>query len=388
MKIKRYLKLDLPKGQSAFLWGARKTGKSTYLKDQFPKSIYYDFLLSDTFFELNSRPALFREQLLAQTQEALDYPIILDEVQKIPAILNEVHWLIENAGLQFILCGSSARKLRRGHSNLLGGRAWRFEMLPLIYPELTEPSLLDILNRGLIPAHYLSTHWRKMLHAYTQDYLQEEVFAEGLARNLPAFSRFFEALGYCNGELINYSNLATDCGVDSKTIKGYFHILVDTLVGYFALPFNKRAGRDIISKRPKFYLFDVGVAGALSNRQLTVEKGEAFGHAFEHYVFMELLAYQKYHDLTSPIHYWRSKTGLEVDFVLKKGEVAIEVKGGNRIKNTHLKSLKAFYKDYQPKQSILVCNEQNARLVQTKEGQKINILPWRTFLERLWKGDF
>ncbi len=377
--IARYLEMDLPKGQSAFLWGARKTGKSTYLKRHFPDSIYYDLLLSEVFLELSTRPERLREQILAQIEKAKSRPVIIDEVQKIPALLDEVHWLIENEGIGFILCGSSARKLRRGHANLLGGRAWRYLMLPLVYAELKNPKLLDMLNRGLLPAHYLSEQYRKSLLAYTRDYLQEEVFAEGLTRNLPAFSRFFEALGFCNGEMINYSKIASDTGVSSKTIKEYFQILVDTLLGYYVLPYNKRAGRDIISRTPKFYLFDTGVAGILAGRELKEERGEIFGKAFEHYIFLELNAWLNYHDSLSSIHYWRSKSGLEVDFVLHNGNLAIEVKGSSNVRTKDLRGIKTFRDLYAPQKCIVVTNERLPRLVDGME-----LLPWRDFLERLW----
>ncbi len=187
--IRRRLDLRLGKGRSAFLWGPRKTGKTTYLKQRFPRSLFFDFLKSDLFLEFSKNPALLREQLLAQHSQVLQHPIIPDEVQKVPQILDEVHWLIENKGFQFILCGSSARKLKRGHANLLGGRAWRYEMHPLVSCEIGDVDLLRALNHGLIPSHYLEEEGaKKSLKAYVQDYLKEEVFAEGLTRNIPAFS--------------------------------------------------------------------------------------------------------------------------------------------------------------------------------------------------------
>ena len=231
--VQRKLEIDVPPRQSAFLWGPRKTGKSTYLRRRFPGSIYYDFLRSDLFLDFTKNPSLFRERLLAREDRELHDPVVLDEVQKVPQILDEVHWLIENKGLRFILCGSSARKLKRGKANLLGGRAWRYEMFPLVSSELEKPDLLTILNRGMIPAHYFDENYEKSLLAYTQDYLKEEVFAEGLTRNIPAFSRFFDAMGYSHGELINFSNIARDCGVDSKTVREYYQILVDSLLGRF-----------------------------------------------------------------------------------------------------------------------------------------------------------
>ena len=223
--------MDLPEGQSAFLWGPRKTGKTTYLKSKFPGSLVFDFLKTELFFEFSKRPALLREQMLAKESSSLKRPVILDEVQKIPQILDEVHWLIENRKMSFIMSGSSARKLKRGKANLLGGRAWRYELLPLASAEITNWDLLTVLNRGMIPDHYFGGNYRKSLEAYTKDYLREEVFAEGLTRNIPAFSRFFDAMGYSHGELINYSNIARDCGVNSKTVREYDDILVDTHFG-------------------------------------------------------------------------------------------------------------------------------------------------------------
>ena len=379
--IDRILKLDLPPKQSAFLWGPRKTGKSTYLKKKFPRSIVYDFLNTDLFLEYSKRPALLREQLLAKDKAQLKDPIILDEVQKIPPILDEVHWLIENRGLRFVLCGSSVRKLKRGKANLLGGRAWRFELFPLVFPELKRPSLLRILNRGTIPSHYLENSYQKTLNAYTRDYLKEEVFDEGLTRNIPAFSRFFDAMGYSHGELTNFSNIARDCGVDSKTVKEYYQILVDTLLGRMVEPFKKRKDRQVISRTPKFYLFDIGVAGSLIKRQIPIERGELFGKAFEHFILTELTAHASYHELDYEINFWRTKSGLEVDFVLGGGEVAIEVKGSDRVDIRELRALKAFSEKYSPKLAIVVCSEREERI-----HGPIRLMPWRQFLSKLWEG--
>lgn len=379
--LRRVLNIELGKGQSAFLWGPRKTGKSTWLKQAFPRSIVYDFLKTDVAFAFTRNPALLREQLLVNRERAGSAPIILDEVQKIPAILDEVHWLIENEGLSFILCGSSARKLIKGGANLLGGRAWRYEMFPLVFPEIREPELLRALNHGLIPQHYLQHQYQRSMRAYVQDYLKEEVFNEGLVRNIPAFSRFFEAMGYSHGELLNYSNIARDCGVDSKTVKEYFQILVDTLLGSYVMPFKKRQGRSVISKASKFYLFDVGVAGHLSKRKINEEHGEQFGKALEHLVLMELCAHRSYCDLYYNINFWRTKSGLEVDFIVGDGELAVEVKGSRRVDKTQLGALKAFMEEYKPRMGIVVSNETQARKV---DG--IIILPWRHFLTDLWEG--
>ncbi len=381
MVVKRRLEINLPSRRSAFLWGPRKTGKSTYLRSAFPDSITFDLLQTDLMLEMVRRPALLRERLLAEPAGRLRPPVIIDEVQKVPQLLDEVHWLIENRGLRFILCGSSARKVTRSGVNLLGGRAWRFTMFPLTSEELGDVDLLQALNRGLVPSHYLEESYVRSLRAYTVDYLKEEVFAEGLTRNVAAFSRFFEAMGHSHGDLTNYSNIARDCGVDSKTVKEYFQILVDTLLGTFVLPWKKRQERQVIGKAPKFYLFDVGVAGALLHRRIQQEWGEAFGRALEHFVLMEILAHRSYLELDHGVHFWRTKSGLEVDFVLGDGEVAVGVKGAARADTADLRSLRAFVDSHRPRLALLVCNERAPRVV---DG--IQVVPWREFLSRLWGG--
>lgn len=380
----RHLEIDLPSRQSAFLWGPRKTGKSTYLKQTFPNSRVYDFLKTDLMLDFNRRPALLREQLQAQSEDVLAHPIILDEVQRVPLLMDEVHWLIENRGLRFILCGSSARKLKRGRANLLGGRAWRYEMFPLVTAEIDDADmdLLTILNRGLIPDHFTQAQYRRSLTAYVQDYLKEEVFDEGLTRNIPAFSRFFDAMGYTQGELTNFSNIARECGVSSHTVKEYYQILSDTLLGTMVAPFKRRQGRQVITKASKFYLFDVGVAGALTKRHLEDARGPIFGQAFEHFIFTELMAHASYTTSNYNINFWRTKAGLEVDFVLGDGEVALEVKGTSQVNNQVLKPMRVFMDEYAPKKALVVCNEPVERVVGS-----IRIMPWKVFLESLWAGN-
>lgn len=380
----RFPKLHLPERQSAFLWGPRKVGKSTFLATAFPESITYDLLRTDLLLDLTRRPALLREQLLAADPARLPFPVILDEVQKVPALLDEVHWLIENRDLRFILCGSSARKLKRGRANLLGGRAWRFQMHPLVTPELgpvEELDLLRILNRGTIPDHYQQEEYGRSLDAYVRDYLKEEVFDEGLTRNVPAFSRFFDAIRYSHGELTNYANIARDCGVDAKTVKAYYEILVDTLLGRMVEPYKRRQSRQVIGKAPKFYLFDVGVAGALIRRGAVSPGTDAFGRAFEHFILTELIAHASYTELHYDVRFWRTKSGQEVDFVLGEGEVAIEVKATGRVDNRELRSIKAFAEDNTPRAAFVVCDESAERIV---DG--IRVTPWRVFLGKLWAG--
>ena len=214
-----------------------------------------------------------------------------------------------------------------------------------------------------------------------RDYLKEEVIDEGLTRNVPAFSRFFDAMGYSHGELTNYANIARDCGVDAKTVKEYYQILVDTLLGTRVEPYKKRQERQVITKASKFYLFDVGVAGAITKRHLAEERGEQFGRALEHFILMEILAHRSYRDLDYDVHFWRTKGGFEVDFVLGGGEVAIEVKGTSRVDHAEFRSLLAFIDEHRPRKALVVCNERSPRV---HDG--VEVLPWREFLARLWSG--
>ena len=377
---RRELAIELPERQSAFLWGPRKTGKSTLLAERFPDSARFDLLETRRFLELTREPWLFTEQVLALDARRKAHPIIVDEVQKVPALLDEVHRLIEHHGLSFVLCGSSARKLKRGGANLLGGRAWRFALHPLAWPEIPELDLLRALNRGLVPQHFDAAQHRRALAGYVEDYLKEEVFNEGLTRNVAAFARFFDALGFSHGQVLNFSSIARDCGVDAKTVREYFQIVVDTLLGVFVEPFSRRPGRAVIMRAPKFYLFDVGVAGYLSGRRLDRAAGPEFGQALEHFVLMEILAWRSYRERDVPVRYWRTKSGLEVDFVLgHEAEVGIEVKGTRRVRPDDLKGIRAFSDEQRPRRALVVSNDPAPR----RTGN-VDVLPWRTFLERLW----
>ena len=216
------------------------------------------------------------------------------------------------------------------------------------------------------------------------DYLKEEVLEEGLARNAPAFSRFFDALAFSHGELVSYSNFARDCGVSSKTVKEYFQILVDTLLGTYVEPFGRRRSRAIITRAPKFYLFDVGVAGRMAGRRIERAAGPAFGRALEHFVLMEMRAFRSYRELDAPIRFWRTRSGLECDFVIgRKGSVAIEVKAGTNPGGRDLRGIRAFGGEHRPRMAIVVCNASEPR----RTADRIWVLPWERFLERLWGGE-
>lgn len=349
---------------------------------RFPGARYYDLLLSDVYRRFMSNPDLLREEILAADRASSSPPagpIIIDEVQKVPDLLDEVHWLIENRQRRFILCGSSVRKLRRKHANLLGGRASRLELHPLVFPEIPDFSLGQALNRGLLPRHYRHANPRRLIHAYVGDYLKEEIAAEALTRNIPAFSRFLEVAALSNGEIINFHNIAAECGVSAPTVRSYFEILVDTLIGRFLPAFVKRAKRRLIGA-PKFFLFDVGVAAQLAHRGEVAPESELFGKALEHFIYMELSAHSSYSGLLYPLAYWRTASQFEVDFILGDREIAVEVKATALATDRHLKGLRAFKEEYPHKRYILVTRDAAPR--RTADG--IDILPWRVFLERLW----
>lgn len=386
----RKLKMKLPKEQSAFLWGARRTGKSSFLKSHFNASVYYDLLDMHELIRLTRSPFLLREEVLTLTKEQLKHPIIIDEIQKVPDLLNEVHWLIENTSACFILCGSSARKLKTQSSNLLGGRAWAYHFYPLTSDEIPNFDLLKALKHGLVPVHYLSEpqYIHQHLEAYVDIYLTDEIRNEGLTRNLPGFIRFLDVVGLCNGEMINFTNIARDCGVNRVTVQEYYQILVDTLLGYFIYPYSKKIKRDLISSAPKFYLFDVGIANYLAKQSVTSLRGIAAGKSLEHFILMELIAFRELNKKRFDITYWRTKTGLEVDFILGKAVVAIEVKISEQVHQEDLAGLIAFCREHPHAKAIVVSQDKRARQLKVDDNLTISILPWSTFLTKLWQEEF
>lgn len=364
--------------ESLFFWGARQTGKSTLLKSLFPDSIWFDLLLSDVYERLQRNPEVFRQTVLAANT---DKPIVIDEIQRIPNLLNEIHWLITNHKIQFIMSGSSPRKILRSQANLLGGRALRYELFPLIYKEIPDFNLTKALNHGLLPRHYLSKNPEKLISAYIGSYLKDEIQAEAKIRNIGSFSRFLEVAAFSNGEIVNYTNIASECGVSSPTIKEYFQILLDTLTGRFLPSYQKKPKRRVIQS-PKFYYFDVGLANYLLKRKSIVPGSEAFGNAFEHYIFHELSAHSSYSGLDYSLHYWRTTSQIEIDFVLGDHEIAIEVKSTELANQRHLKGLKNFTEEYRVRKAILISNDPLPRQI-----GNITIMPWQYFLDKLWAGE-
>lgn len=389
--LKRLLQIDVPRGQSFFLWGPRQTGKSSFLHQAFPDAIYIDLLDQRLQLKYLEAPYLMEEYLLAQPDIiSKKLPIIIDEIQKVPALLDIVHRLIESHRMQFILCGSSARKLKTQATNLLGGRAWIFHFYPLVFLEIPEFDLLGALQRGLLPTMYLqpSKYIAKALEGYIDIYLVDEIRNEGLVRNLGGFSHFLSVAGLMNGEMINMVNVARDCQVSRYTVQNYFQILVDTMLGYYVYPYRKKVKRDLISSMPKFYLFDVGVANYLANRQVLALKGEVAGRSFEHYILMELMAYKHLCQKRFDIFYWRTKTGLEVDFVLGQAECGIEIKIGTQVHKSELTGLIAFLDEHPEAKGIVVSQDDAPRKLMLDDTKEIMIYPWRVFLEKLWRQEF
>jgi predicted AAA+ superfamily ATPase len=373
--ITRFFKIQDAENESVFLFGARQTGKTTLLNQLFPDVRYYDLLKADKFEQLSRRPALLREELLSCEENEL---IIIDEIQKIPQLLDEVHWLIVNKNLRFILSGSSARKLKRTGANTLGGRALRNVLYPLVSAEIPDFDLIRAVNNGMLPRHYLIENARKRLQAYVGTYLQEEIQAEALVRNLSSFNRFLEAAALTNGEMVNYRNIAADCGVSTNTVQAYFSILTDTMLGHIIPAFRRTVKRRLV-QAPRFYYFDVGIANYLRNRKNLLPGSADFGHAFEHFVIQEIIAYLGYSDNENTLSYWRTSGGVEVDAVLGDARVAIEIKSTPEVQTRHLRGLRTFAEEYPQARLLMVSLDAAPRLT-----NGVEIMPVSYFLQQLW----
>jgi predicted AAA+ superfamily ATPase len=372
-------RLSIGQDESFFLWGPRQAGKTTLLRQLFPRALVIDLLKSDEFARYTRDPGLLRTEMAAGT----DF-VIVDEIQKVPTLLDEIHWLIENRGTRFGLCGSSARKLRRGHANLLGGRAVRYELHGLVAAEVGPAfDLVRMLNHGTLPRYYLSENPNRLIRSYVSDYLREEVAAEGLVRNLQTFAHFLDAAALSDTEMVNASNIARDCGVSAHTVQSYFEILVDTLLGRW-LPVFRRRPKRRVAGAPKFYFEDVGVVNQLAKRGQLLPGSELFGKAFENWVFHELLSYSHYSDKHFDLSYWRLASGVEVDFIVDDMRVAIEAKATPLVHGSHMRGLRSIIDDHPTLQCRLVVSL-DLRPRRTEDG--IDILPAQTFVERLWAGD-
>ena len=374
--IARYLDArELLKQRSCFLFGPRQTGKSTLVRHQLADVRTYNLLDHTLFIRLSRNPALIREALAPQTEI-----IVIDEIQKMPALLNEVQLMIEEHGVRFFLTGSSARTLRRKGVNLLGGRARSRVLHPFVSAELGDHFRLErALEFGLLPSVYFSDAPAEDLAAYSGDYLKEEVAAEALVRNIGAFSRFLEVAALSHGRMINFSQIASDAQVPASTVREYYGILEDTFIAHEVPAYTETRKRKAVSTS-KYYLFDIGLARHLQGRRGLPLGTAEYGEAFESFVLQEIKGFCDYH-LLDPPRYWRSKSQFEVDFVV--GELAVEVKAKKAVSHRDLRGLRALREENRLSHYVLVSLEPMARRV---DG--IDILPWREFLTRLWGGEW
>ena len=378
--------LNLPKEHTFFLFGPRQTGKSTLLKANFKPEVtlFYDLLKSDEYLRLSANPSLFRQEILARSPGITH--VVVDEIQRIPELLNEIHHLIEQPGAPyFCLSGSSSRKLKRSHANLLGGRAWTFHLFPLTHQEAggTSFSMDKALNFGTLPPLYLCNtreDAQRTLKSYVETYLKEEIQAEAIVRNLGGFLRFLVLAADENGNILNYSNLARETGTNYQTIKDYFQILEDTLIGFFLLPYSRSTRKRLI-KHPKFYFFDTGVQRALAKR-VSVElqpKTFEFGNVFEHFMIIEIMRLAAYKEKDYRFSFYHSSTHAEVDLIVEtpQGETyAIEIKSSENPDSSALKGLYSFQEICPSAKLYCVCLASRKRQI-----KNITIYPWRDIFE-------
>ncbi|MGD9927817.1 MAG: ATP-binding protein [Sphaerochaeta sp.] len=381
--IKRTLRLNERLAtKSQFLLGPRMTGKTTYIRNELQDMVSLSWNLLDGRLRMRvlSDPGILREEI--EARDLHDCLVVIDEIQKAPLLLEEVQFLIEERNIRFLLTGSSARKLRSGGVNLLGGRAGHITMHPLVFPEIqdTNYTLERIFQSGLLPSAFCSEHPDEELNDYVALYLNEEIQAEGVTRKLPQFSRFLEVAALSNTQMLNFTNIASDVGVSRQAVTGWYQVLVDTLIGCELPSFTNGKKRKTYGM-PKFYFFDLGVARALQNAPVPTSIQTEYGAFFEHYVFMELRSYLDYIQSKEVLSYWRTTSNFEVDFVLGEN-VAIETKTTKKADSKDYRGLKAFMEEGICDRYILVCCEERPR----KLGNGIEVMPWKYFLQLLWDG--
>ncbi|MCQ2330211.1 MAG: DUF4143 domain-containing protein [Paludibacteraceae bacterium] len=363
---------------SIFLFGARQTGKSIFLRQQFGDCIIFDLLDSDLKLRLKKRPSLLFEMLQDKPDGTL---IVIDEIPEVPELLNEVHRLIQQKSMRFVLTGSSARKLKRKGRNTLGGRAMPCYFYPFVTAELKDFDLDRVLLYGMLPPHYLAKHPQKLMAGYIDIYLKEEIQEEALVRNPNDFQQFLSAAAITSGEVVNYTNIAADCGVSSKTVQSYFSILTDTLIGYM-LPSYTKVQKRKVTQSPKFYLFDVGIYNYLMHRTSLAQGTPEYGHAFEHFVLQELRAYIGYNNKEERLSYWHTYNGKEIDVVIGDAKLGIEIKSATEILPKHYANFKEYCEEFPDSRCMVVSLD---RL--TRRSGNIEIIYLYDFLKTLWNGD-
>ena len=385
MYIKRAANIsEKLKRKSLFLFGPRSTGKTSYISNELSEHIVlrWDLLSTRLRRKAESDPGLLYEEVMATGKD--EGLVVIDEIQKVPELLDEVHRLIEDKGYRFLLTGSSARKLVRSGVNLLGGRAGKAYLFPFVYPEIKDMdfSLDHIFSSGLLPSAFLSDDSNPVLEDYIDTYLYDEIQSEGAVRNLPAFSRFLEVAAISNGDILNFTNIANDVGLSKTSIKEWYQILTDTLLGFELQPFTMTKKRKSI-ETAKYYLFDVGILRTLLGCQPPSENQTEYGTFFETFMINEIKAYLNYNnkDRKYPLSYWRSTSGYEVDAVIGR-DIAIEFKTAKSLIPRDFRSLKAFSEENIASKYIIVSREERKRLV---DGIFL-VYPWKDFLKDLWEG--
>jgi len=364
--------------EAMFLFGARQTGKSTLLKERFPKAIYIDLLKSDVRNRFKQHPEEFRESLLRYPPETL---VIVDEIQKVPDLLDEVHWLMVEKGLWFILSGSSARKIKKSGANNLGGRAIPETLFPLVSAEIPDFDIERAVQNGMIPRHYMVANARNRMRAYIDLYVKEEIIEEALVQNVDEFIRFMEVAAIMDGEILNYENVASDCGVSANTVKAYYKILVDTLLG-FEVPAYRKVIKRKLYKSPRFYYFDIGIANHLTKRYQLAPKTPEYGHAFEHLIIQEIVAYLAYTNSDEELTYWHTYENIEVDAIIGDARVAIEIKSTDHVDHGDKKGIMEFAKEHPNAKQILVSRDRISR-----RSGNVDLYYVTDFFKALWAGE-
>ena len=376
--IPRFYQLSSELESSVFLFGARQTGKSIFLGMQFPNAVYIDLLDAKMRRRFRAKPELLYEMLQDKQESSI---VVIDEIPLVPDLLNEVHRLIQQKNLRFVLCGSSARKLKRKGHDTLGGRALPCYFYPFVSAEIAHLDLDKALLYGMLPPHYLAKNPERLLDGYIDVYLREEIKEESLVRNLDAFERFMEVAATCDGEIVNYENIASDCQVSAKTVKEYFGILSDTLIGYTIPAYTKVVKRKVV-QAPKFYYFDVGVYNHLLNRTSLAPGTSEYGHCFEHFVIQELVAYIGYTHNRKKLTYWHTYNGKEVDAVIGEAEIGIEIKSTDEVQNKHMSNFKEYLEEFPNSRSIVVSRDPITRRV-----GNVEVIYIFDFLRMLWNGE-
>ncbi len=374
----------LARRKSLFLFGPRSTGKTTLLRQQFDSRTIVNLLRSSVYLPLAENPSRLREVVADGRVDASTQPpvVVIDEIQKLPPLLDEVHDLIETEGIHFVLSGSSGRKLKHGGANLLGGRAWQANLFPLTSGEVPEIDLNRYLLHGGLPQVYDAEYPEEELDAYVTTYLAEEIRGEALVQNFTHFARFLNVAAVSNGQQLNFANVSRDTGVPATSVRSYFDILADTFIGFLLQPWRGSRRRKAVATA-KFYFFDVGVANFLRGIRTLNRNSTEYGIAFEHFIAMELRSYLSYRRTRSELTYWRTQSGLDVDFLIGSSS-AIEVKASSRVSDRDLRGLRALAEEDQSRSSFLVSFDELDR--RTDDG--IRLLHWRTFLEELWSDAF